>query len=163
MRICIPGDAHPHSRWGCAFPVRINHNGINILTGNEDVTHRECTSSPGMGMCLTGSAHSLYRVKVYRAASFSKTVVANKLTQTHWGPIYTIANTQRIRIYPGKLEFSLDKISSDSKCLHSKGTKDNQTLVTFVRSGNVSGRPCSDECQYGAYQNLFNYAVNLPR
>ena len=39
------------------------------------------------------------------------------------GPIYTIANTQRIRIYPGKLEFSLDKISSDSKRLHCKRTK----------------------------------------
>ena len=78
------------------------------------------------------------------------------------GPIYTIANTQRIRIYPGKLEFSLDKISSDSKRLHCKGTKDNQTLVTFVTSGNLSGFLCLDECKYGAYQNLFNYAVNLP-
>ena len=29
-------------------------------------------------------------------------------------PIYTITNTQRIRIYPGKLKFILVKISSDS-------------------------------------------------
>ena len=55
---------------------------MRILTGNGDVTHRECISSPGMGMCptgnanphqewgcdssgmhiLTGNAHSLYRV-----------------------------------------------------------------------------------------------------
>ena len=53
-----------------------------MLTGNGDVPHRECISSPGMGMCLTGNgdvphrestsspgmhiltgnAHSLYRV-----------------------------------------------------------------------------------------------------
>ena len=31
-----------HSRWGYAFPVRMNHSGVNILTG--------------MGMCLTGNA-----------------------------------------------------------------------------------------------------------
>ena len=53
------------------------------------------------------------------------------------GPIYTIANMQRIRIYPDKLEFSQDKISSDSKRLHCKGTKDDQTLATFVTSGNL--------------------------
>ena len=66
-----------------AFPKRMNHNGINILTENGDVTHRECISSLGMGMCLTGdvdvphwewrcdspgmhiltgNAHSLYKV-----------------------------------------------------------------------------------------------------
>ena len=37
-------DKHPHREWGCFSPE------INILTGNGDVTHRECTSSPGMGM-----------------------------------------------------------------------------------------------------------------
>ena len=77
------------------------------------------------------------------------------------GPIYTIANMQRIRIHPFKLEFSLDKISSDSKRLHCKGTKDNQTLVTFVTGGNLSGLSCLHECKYGAYRNLFNYSVNL--
>ena len=57
-RICIPGKAHPHSRWWCAFPVR--H--IPIL--GEDVhsivihLYREYTSSSGMGMCLTGNAYS---------------------------------------------------------------------------------------------------------
>ena len=49
----------------------MNHNGINILTGNGDVTHREgkwphqewdvplweCTSSQGMWMYVTGNAH----------------------------------------------------------------------------------------------------------
>ena len=61
------------------------------LTGNEDVPHQECTSSPGMGMCLAGNgdvthwectfspgmhiltwnAHSLYRV-CYRVSSVDK-------------------------------------------------------------------------------------------
>ena len=39
----------------------MNHNGINILTGNGDVTHRECKSSSGMGMCLTGNGDVLHR------------------------------------------------------------------------------------------------------
>ena len=69
---------------------------------------------------------------------------------------------QRIRIYPGRLEFSLDKISSDSKRLQCKGTKHNDTLATFVVSGNVSRLPCLHEWKYGAYPDLFNYAVNLP-
>ena len=47
--MCLIRDAHPHREWGCASP------GIHIHTENEDVTHRECTSSPGMGICLTGN------------------------------------------------------------------------------------------------------------
>ena len=35
-----------------------------MLTGNGDVPHRECTSSPGMHN-LTGNAHSLYRVRLF--------------------------------------------------------------------------------------------------
>ena len=80
--IPIPGEAYPHSWWWCAFSVRMNHNGINILTENgdvpyrkrgcsspemhiltrnEDVTHRECISSPWMGMCLTGNGYVTHR------------------------------------------------------------------------------------------------------
>ena len=44
-------NAHPHRELGCASP------GIHILTGNGDVANWECTSSPGMEMCLTGNAH----------------------------------------------------------------------------------------------------------
>ena len=58
VRMCIPGEAHPHS-WRVTSPIPsedlMNHNGINILTGNGDMTHRECKSSLGMGMCLTGN------------------------------------------------------------------------------------------------------------
>ena len=47
---------HPHREWGCAAP------GKHILTGNGDVTHQECSSSQGIGMCFTGNAHSFYKV-----------------------------------------------------------------------------------------------------
>ena len=79
------------------------------------------------------------------------------------GPIYTITNTQRIRIYPGKLKFILVKISPDSGRLHGKQANENQTLFTFLTSENLSGLPCLHECKYGAYSDLSSYAVNLHR
>ena len=45
---------------------------------------------------------------------------------------YTITNTQRIRIYPGKLKFILVKISSDPGRLDGKHAIENQTLLTFL-------------------------------
>ena len=82
--------------------------------------------------------------------------------QCDLGPIYTITNTQRIRIYPGKLIFILVKISPDRGRLHGKHAKENQTLFTFLTTENLSGLPCSHECKYGAYSDLSSYAVNLP-
>ena len=83
--------------------------------------------------------------------------------QCDLGPIYTITNTQRIRIYPGKLNFILVKISQDPARLHGKHAKENQTLFTFLTIENfTSGLPCSHECKYGAYSDLSSYAVNLP-
>ena len=52
--------------------------------------------------------------------------------QCDLGPIYTITNTQRIRIYPGKLKFILVKISPDPGRLHGKHAIENQTLFTFL-------------------------------
>ena len=49
-------------------------------------------------------------------------------------PIYTITNTQRIRIYPGILKFILVKISPDPGRSHGKHAKENQTLFTFLMS-----------------------------
>ena len=85
--------------------------------------------------------------------------------QCDLGPIYiyAITNTQRIRIYPGKLKFILDKISPDPGRLHDKYAKENQTLFTFPTAENLSRLPCSHECKYGAYSDLSSYAVNLPR
>ena len=57
--------------------------------------------------------------------------------------IYTITNTQRIRMYPGKLKFILVKISQDLGRLHGKHAKENQTLCTFLTAENLSGLPCS--------------------
>ena len=67
-------------------------------------------------------------------------------------PIYTTTNTQRIRIYPGKLKFIRSKF-------HWLQDKDNQTLFTFLTTDhdNLSGLPCSDECKYGEYSDLFSY------
>ena len=54
-------------------------------------------------------------------------------------PIYTIINTQRIRIYPGKLKFILPSWSK----FHRLQDKENQTLFTFLTTENLSGLPCS--------------------
>ena len=83
--------------------------------------------------------------------------------QCDLGSIYTITNTQRIRIYPGKLKFILVRISPDPGRLHGKHAKENQTLFTFLTIENLSGHPCSHECQYGVYSYSSSYAVNLPR
>ena len=83
--------------------------------------------------------------------------------QRDLGSIYTKTNTQRIRIYPGKLKFILVKISPDPGRLHGKHAKENQTLFRFLTTEKLSGLPCSHECQYGAYSDLSSYAVNLPR
>ena len=69
---------------------------------------------------------------------------------------------QRIRIYPGKLKFDLVKILSDSGRLHGKHAKENQTLLTFLTIGNLSGLSCLHESKYGEYSDLFRYALTLP-
>ena len=78
------------------------------------------------------------------------------------GSIYTITNTQRIRIYLGKLKFIEVKISLDAGRSHGKHAKENRTIFTFLTTENLSGLPCSHECKYGAYSDLSSYAVNLP-
>ena len=77
-------------------------------------------------------------------------------------PICTITNSQRIRIYPGKLKFIMVKISLDPGHLHGKHATENQTLFTFLTTENLSGLSCSHKCKYGAYSDLSSYAVNLP-
>ena len=67
--------------------------------------------------------------------------------------IYTITNTERIRIYPGKVKFILVKISS------APGQQKNQTLFRFLTTENLSGLSYSHECKYGEYSNLFSYTV----
>ena len=75
------------------------------------------------------------------SSSFHMSIYA-KSEQCDLGPIYTITNTQRIRIYPGKLKsaswskFHRIKIS----CLHGKHAKENQTLFTFLTAENFNIR-----------------------
>ena len=61
--------------------------------------------------------------------------------QCDLGPIYTITNTQRIRIYPGKLKLILVKISPDPGHLRGKHAKENQTLFTFLTTENLFRAP----------------------
>ena len=82
--------------------------------------------------------------------------------QCDLGPIYTITNTQRIRIYPGKLKFILVKISPNPGRLYGKHAIESQTLFTLLTTENLSGLPYSHECKYGACSDLSSYAVNLP-
>ena len=70
---------------------------------------------------------------------------------------------QRIRIYPGKLKSFLVKISPDPGRKHDKDAKENQILLTFLTTENLSGLPCSHECKYGAYSDLSSYDLNLPK
>ena len=63
------------------------------------------------------------------------------------GPVYTTTNTQRVAIYPGQFKSILViKISPDSGRLHGRHAKENETLVTFFTTGNLSGLPCLQEC-----------------
>ena len=65
-----------------------------------------------------------------------------------------MTNIQHIRIYPGKLNFSVVKISPDSEHLHGKDAKENQTLVTFFTTGNLISLDMIcflDSVSYGLY------------
>ena len=55
-------------------------------------------------------------------------------------------NTQRIAIYPGKFKFILVKIWPNSERLHGRHAKENQTLVTFLTTGNLSELLCLHKC-----------------
>ena len=81
-------------------------------------------------------------LKQMGSSSFHMFIYARS-EQCDLGPIYTITNTQRIRIYPGKLKFILVKISPDPGRLHGKHAKENQTLFTFLTAENLSRLPCS--------------------
>ena len=62
--------------------------------------------------------------------------------------IYTITNTQRIRIYPDILKFILVKISPDPGRVHGKHAKESKTLFSFLTTEDLSGLFCSQECKY---------------
>ena len=82
------------------------------------------------------------------SSSFHMSIYARR-EQCDLGPIYTITNTHRIRIYPGELKFILVKISPDPGRLHGKYVKESQTLFTVLTTKNfISGLLCSHECKY---------------
>ena len=90
-------------------------------------------------------------LKQMGSSSFRMFIYARS-EQCDLGPIYTITNTKRIRIYPGKLKFILVKILPNPGRLHGRHAKENQTLFTFLTTVNVSGLPCSHECKYSVFR-----------
>ena len=77
------------------------------------------------------SAIFALRLKQMGSRSFHMFIYARS-EQCDLGPIYTITNTHRIRIYSGKLKFILVKLSLDPGRLHGKHSIENQTLFTFL-------------------------------
>ena len=49
-QMCVPGEAHPLSRWGCSFHCDSSSPEWGCASSG-------CTSSLGMGMCLIGNAY----------------------------------------------------------------------------------------------------------
>ena len=86
---------------------------------------------------LKKSAIFALSLKQMSSSSFHMFIYARS-QQCHLGPMYTMTNTQRIRVYPGKLKFILVKISPDPGRLHGKHAKENQTLFTFLTTENLS-------------------------
>ena len=80
-----------------------------------------------LALCLKQMSSSSFHMFIYVRSE-----------QCDLGPIYIITNTQRIRIYPGKLKYFLVKISPDPGRKHGKHAKENQLcsrfLLLFIRT-----------------------------
>ena len=117
--------------------------------------------APGVGFSLFSFARGalnqnkssimLKKKRDFRSSSFHMFVYARS-EQCDLGSIYTITNTQHIKIYPGKLKLIVVKISPDPGRLQGKNATENQTLFTFLTTENLPGLPCSDECKYEPIQ-----------
>ena len=141
-----PGFAHSSCPWGRVFaPLSC----AGVLNQSKS------------SIILKKNRFSLCVLNKWVASTFHMFTYARS-EQCDSGPIYTIRNTQCIRIYPGTLKFILVKISQDPGSLHGKHAIENQTLFTFLTTENLSRLPCSHEYKYGAYSDLSSYAVNLP-
>ena len=131
LTITLPGDpqgfAHSSCPWGRVFaPLSCP----GVCPGR--VLNQSKSS-----IILKKKATFAFSLKQISSSSFHMLLYARS-EQCDLGPIYTITNTQHIRIYPGKLKFILVKISLDPGCLHGKHAKENQTLFTFLTTENLS-------------------------
>ena len=142
------GFAHPSCPWGRVFAP------LSCPGGSTAGVLNQSKSS----IILKKAQFSLCLLNKWVAAL---QFIYARSKQCDLGPICTITNTQRIRIYPGKLKFTLVKISPDTGRLHGKHAIENQTLFTFLTTENLSRLPCSHDCKYGAFSDLSSYAVNL--
>ena len=94
-----PGDSHVVVSQGIGF---------SLLCLARGVLNQSKSS-----IILGKSAILALSLKQLSSSSFHMFIYARS-EQCDLVPIYTITNTQRIRIYPGKLTFILVKVSSDA-------------------------------------------------
>ena len=107
-------------------------------------------STPGVlnqsksSIILTKKRYFALSLKQVGSSHFHMFIYARS-DQCDLGPIYTITNTQHIRIYPSKLKLILIRISPDPGRLHGRHAKESQPLFTFLTAENLPGLPCSHE------------------
>ena len=106
-----PGFAHSSCPWGRVFAP------LSCPGGCPGVLNQSKSS-----IILKKSAIFALSLKQMSSSSFHMFIYAGS-EQSDLGPIYTTTNTQRIRIYPGKLKFILVKISPDPVANMPKKTK----------------------------------------
>ena len=138
-----PGDSHILVAPGVGFSLLCLAQGFAPGVLNQSKSSIILGKSAIFALSLRQLSSSFFHIFIYARSE-----------QCDLGPIYTITNAQRIRIYPDKLKFILSKF-------HRIQDKENQTLFTFLTTENLSGLPCSHECKYGAYSDLSSYTVNL--
>ena len=126
---------------------------------------------------LKKSAFFALSLKQMSSSSFHMFIYARS-EQCDLCLIYTITNTQRIRIYPGILKFIVVKRSPDPGRLHGNMPKKTKLYSRFLLLRIYPDSPVHTSanteriqicpvmlyiCKYGAYSDLSSYAVYLPR
>ena len=103
-----PGDSHILVAPGVGFSL------LYLSWGSaRGFARRGVLNQSKSSIILKKSAIFALSLKQLSSSSFRMFIYVRS-EQCELVPIYTITNTQRIRIYPGKLKFILVKISSDT-------------------------------------------------
>ena len=110
LTIPLPGDpwgfAHSSCPWGRVF-APLSCPGVFPGVLNQSKSSIILKKIKIFALSLKQMGSSSFHIFIYARSE-----------QCDSGPIYTMTNTQRIRIYPGKLKFILVKISLDPGRLH---------------------------------------------
>ena len=153
-----PGDSH------ILVAPRVGFSLLCLARGLPEVCPRSARgvlNQSKSSIILKKSAIFALSLKQMGSSSFHMFIYARS-EQCDLGPICTITNTQRIRIYPGKFKFILVKISPDPGHLHGTHAKENQTLFTFLTAENFIRTPLLTRVQIWSVFRFVHYAVNLP-